>query len=181
MADFQNILKRIEAIRDAVSDAHLLAGSNLIAAQIARIHARGEATDGSQIGTYSDAAYFTSIDRFVSKGRIPKDKISKNEKWVQLPEGYKSFREYSGRQTAFVDLDYTSLMRQSYRFAPTPSGFQCFYEGRTNKESLGVTPIQKLRYAEKNFGKDIIAPSIAERRLIVDTYTKAISRAIISS
>lgn len=178
MPDFGNILSRIGAIRDALSDAHSGAGANLLKEQIARIHERGEASDGSQIGTYSEAAYFTSIDSFVNKSGIPDDEISKNGKWVQLPEGYKSFRDFSGRQTRFVDLDYTSLMRQSYQVDILPDGFQLFYLGTTNEQSKGVTPIQKLRYAENNFGKDIIAPSLDEVQVVVDTYTRAISKAL---
>ena len=179
MPDISDILKRIEAIGDALSNAHGIAGANLHQAQIVRVPARGKATDGSQIGNgYSDKAYFTSIDRFVSRGGIPKENISKNKKWVQLPEGYKSFREYSGRQTRYVDLDYTSLMRQSYRMLPVSDGFELFYDGATNAQSKGVTPIQKMRYAETNFGKEIISMSREERQDVVDDYSNAIRRAI---
>lgn len=178
MSDFSRAFALVGRIKEAIGNAHIVAGANLVASQVQRIHERGEATDGSQIGTYSEAAYFTSINRFVSEGGIPKDKISKNGRWVKLPEGYTSFRQYSGRQTNYVDLDYTSLLRQSYRFAPTVSGFQTGYDGKTNRESAGVTPIEKMRYAEKNFGKKIISPSDQEVRGIVMDYEEAIAKAI---
>lgn len=179
MADLTNILNRIEAIEASLSNAHAIAGSNLLVDQIVRIHQRGEASDGTKLGNgYSEKAYFTSLDRFISKGGIPKENISKNNKWVQLPEGYKSFREYSGRQTAYVDLDYTSLMRQSYRMRPTESGFELFYDGATNPQSKGVTPIQKMRYAEANFGKKIVSMSEDEKLNVLNDYRKAIQNAL---
>jgi len=143
-----------------------IAASTLVAKQLERIHEDGIATDGSKIGDYSDKPYFTSSDKFVSTGGIPKDKISKNKKWVQLPEGYKSFRKYSGRQTDFKDLDYSSSLRQAYLYQLTEKGFVTFYAGGESGDE--ATPINKMRWNESIAKKEIISPSDEEVDLVVN-------------
>lgn len=140
-----------------------IAGANLLAAQSARIHERGQASDGSKLSPYSTTPYYTSLESVINKARVPKKLVSKNKKWVQLPQGYKSLRKFAGRQTGFKDLDYSGLLRQAYTFEVEDKTYTVrfgYAGGKTGRD--GITPYQKMKFNEEREGKDIVAPSEEE-------------------
>jgi len=163
--DFAEILDYADSLPDRLQKGLAIAGNNILAQQLVRIHEDGLASNGSKIGDYSTKPYFTSADRFVNKSGIPADQRGK--KWVQLPEGYKSFRQYSGRQTQYIDLDYSGVMRQSYRVEIENLAFKLGYFGGSGSTD-GVTANEKMAYAEKRHGGPIVAPTKAEETGIIE-------------
>lgn len=159
---FENAIKELDGLFTAMAEAAFLAGNSIVAKQVKRVHTFGKAADGSLIGPgYSTKPYFTSLERFVARGSIPEENISANNKWVQLPEGYKSFREYSSRQTNFVDLRYTSHLEKSYVIRKTENGFVAGYIGSADES--GITAGAKMAIAEEyTYKKSIIGPSADE-------------------
>lgn len=170
MADFSNISRLINRVRTAAQKGAVTGGLDLVDETLVRVHARGEATDGSKLSSYSEKPYFTSLSSFTNRGGIPSNLISNNNRWVQLPEGYKSFRAFSGRQTRQKDLRYTGLLEKAYKLIPKPdgNGFQTGYigAGQDPDPSTGVTPAEKMAFAEKREGKDIIKPNREELQLV---------------
>lgn len=165
MIDFSEILNYADSLPERLQKGLAIAGNNLLSQQLARIHEDGLDSSGNKIGDYSTKPYFTSADRFVNKSGIPADQRGK--KWVQLPEGYKSFRQYSGRQTAYIDLDYSGVMRQSYRVEVENLAFKLGYFGGSGSTD-GVTASEKMAYAEKRNGSAIAAPTKEEEAGIIE-------------
>lgn len=182
MANFSSITNLVDNIIEATQRGALIGAADLIDETLVRVHARGEATDGSKLSSYSEKPYFTSIDRFANRGGIPSDLISKNKKWVQLPDGYKSFRAFSGRQTRQKDLRYTGLLEKAYKLIPRAdgNGFQTGYigSGQESDPISGVTPGQKMGFMEAREGKSIINPNDQELELVEQAILFEIDRVL---
>jgi len=179
---FQSIIKLLDNISEASHRGALIGAADLIDETLVRVHSRGEATDGSKLSSYSEKPYFTSIDRFANRGGIPADLVSKNKKWVQLPEGYKSFRAFSGRQTKQKDLRYTGLLEKAYKIIPNPegNGFKTGYIGSGQEPDpvSGVTPGQKMGFLEAQEKKSIINPNDEELQLVIDAVLVEIDKVL---
>lgn len=181
MADFSEVFKLIDDLQIAAQRGAIAGGLDLIDATLIRVHERGEATDGSKLSGYSDKPYFTSLAAFVNKSGIPSDLVSENKKWVQLPEGYKSFRKFSGRQIKYKSLRYTGLMEKSYNLLPKAgnAGFQTGFIGDSQRvDENGVTAGQKMGFAESREGKAIINPNDAELDLVMRAILLEIDKVI---
>jgi len=65
-------------------------------------------------------------------------------------KGYAKTREKKGRQSRFVDLDFTGVLRQSLINLPNKEGFILRYLGGGSTSEGGVSAAQKMRFAETN-------------------------------
>ena len=159
---FDELIEFVEQIRPAMVRATIIAGQGLLGDVLNRIHVDGKATDGGEIGEegYSTTPFYTAMDSFINRGGIPKENISKNRLWVQLPEGYKSFREYSGRQVSFVDLKYTGGLQNSMLLIQTDTGMIIGYpQQMVGTSEGGIGPDELSEILEDQYGKDIFTPS----------------------
>ena len=165
---FDELIQFVDDFNEKLLSATIIAGQGLLGDLLNRVHREGRATDGSPIGSggYSRTPFYAAMDDFINRGSIPKDKVSKNGKWVQLPEGYKSFREYSGRQTDFVDLKYTGTLQNSMLLVQTENGFAIGYpqQNQPGDEGTreGTDPATLSLELEERYGKDIFAASQSE-------------------
>lgn len=165
---FDELIQFVDDFNEKLLAATIIAGQGLLGDLLNRVHREGLATDGSPISSsgYSDNPFYAAIEEFINRGSIPKDKISQNGKWVQLPDGYKSFREYSGRQTNFVDLKYTGTLQNSMLLVQTENGFAIGYpqQNQPGDEGTreGTDPATLSQELEERYGKDIFAASRSE-------------------
>lgn len=159
MIDVSEIQEFLASLPLKVEQASEVAGFNLVASSVNRVHAQSKDSSGNPItsvqGTgYSTKPFFALTKDFVSRSGIPSTLISKSGKSVQLPEGYKSFRNFSGRQTQSIDLEYSGKTRLEYRHRVKDSGF---IAGYISEESGN-----RMSYAEKRHGSSIIGPTPEE-------------------
>lgn len=179
---FDRIARLLEKYQERSAGASVVVAASLLADIKTRVFEKSTDTSGAEIqntkradpGTgYSTRPYFTNEDQLVSKQRAPKP--SKGG-WIELPEGYKSFREFSGRQTDRIDLDYTSILRQGLIFEPTTAGFEIGFIGGSPSRSGGATVIEKANFAEHRNGAPIFEPSEKEISEAVNTFFEFISQ-----
>lgn len=149
--------------RIVVDQAIRVAGESLVGDMANRIHIDGLDSNGNKIAdSYSSKPFWATLDSFVNKSRVPKRLISKSRKSVQLPEGYKSFRAFSGRRTDTVDLRYTGHLQSSYRFiAETDDTYKVGFIGAQESPD-GLTAAQKAAYLEGLYKKPIFTPTNEE-------------------
>lgn len=111
------------------------AGYSLLGAIKNRIIKDGKNSSGAQIGTYSTKPAYYPRGAFIKKGafkpqgknqifaqdgtRNKKIKRDKGRKTMYLPEGYKELRQIQGRESGFVNLEYSGDLMLSYQGEPT--------------------------------------------------------------
>ena len=160
MADATELLNEIESLPDKVLR---LAASSMFAVHKMRIFGKGEATDGSDIGSYSTKpAYFNPNDfpkRFTPEGKDgDKGPIGdKPRKTKYFEDGYSGVRKETGRRNDKVDLRMTGTLEQSYQAEREGNsvvyGFVFKLSGK------------KAEGAEERFDKPIFEVSKKEREL----------------
>ena len=134
-----------------------------------RIFTAGKAANDSTIGRYSTNSTYVSIEAFektsafnsrveprkraVNKGKSPGGAGSPRTT-IDLPGGYAELRQIQGRESTFVNLDYTGSLRLSFQIGTR--GEAVVY-GTPN-----VTETNKKRWLEQHFAKDIFSLSDEE-------------------
>jgi len=121
-----------------------------------RVQQKGEKSDGSQIGTYSDKGNAGKIAR--SFGSIANQR---QQRAGGFSGSYKEFRQRLGRQTAYVDLTLTGDMLRNFTIIPISQ----------NSLGIGFTSDKeavKARKNEQHFGGPIFDLSADEEKFIND-------------
>jgi hypothetical protein len=146
----------------------------------------GLAADGSKIGQYVGNEGYVSIEgarrRYGSQvptsklrgrgknSRSSKFKNGKPRRSMYFAEGYKGLRELMGRQTSYVDLNFTDNLRMSI-----VSGT----DGLTSKiEFLRDENATLAGHLEENYGKEIFVPTEMQVDALVERLTEAANSAI---
>lgn len=101
----------------------LPAANRLLAARKNAIVREGKASDGTNIGRYSQKPGYYGKGVFVKKGAFrargknggTKFRNGKPHKTMFLPEGYYQFRGIQGRENAFVNLELSGSMLLDYQ------------------------------------------------------------------
>jgi hypothetical protein len=120
--EFRNIQRKFpSAIKKALA--------NVSAFQIRNIRTRTEkgiSVNGSRFRPYSRKAFFFNIG---TEGGTPKYKTFQG--------GYAQFREFKGRQSSYVDLNFSGQMFSSLTSKITPSkGTLFFRQAQANKKAF---------------------------------------------
>ena len=153
------VMQRLESI-----DMDMLCfdiASSLKAKVKHRVHVEGKASDGSQIGTYSESYMKVRTNNFKSKA-IVRGKNKGNPRTV-----YKR-----GADTKII-LSLTRQMEKDFdatKPIPITNGYGIGYSNSHNYE--------KARWNEERYGKQIFAPSDSEKALakeIVSNYVAKIN------
>lgn len=117
LEQYQSRLQQVATqVANRITDAAIIpAGSTLLARIKNRIINEGKGSAGNKIGSYSTKpAYFTR-SKFVKKAAFkPQGKTGKGakkngqaRKSMYLPNGYAQLRQIQGRQSSFVNLEYS--------------------------------------------------------------------------
>lgn len=180
MADFSNVSGLGGELFAKMQRGIAIAANNAKAAADIRVFDQGLDSEGNRIqstnGTrYSEKPFFALRKDFITLNSEGQKNLSSTGKSVQLPEGYKSFRKFSGRKTDRIYLDYSGILRKSYKVRVTEEGFQTGYFGGGESDDNGVTAAEKMAYAESRNGAPIIDPTEEE----IDFMVKDIADAII--
>ena len=145
----------LQALANAITDNReqltLTAAKAAEAALKERVFNNGQAADGSRIGTYS-----TELGRYGASAFAVKSKFkpNPNRRTVTLPDGYAELRSLNGRQTGYVDLQYTGSLLLSIKTTATGDG-----------HAVAIMNDREAAIAdgnEKRFGKTIFAAGTAE-------------------
>lgn len=145
-----------------------------------RIHQKGIASDGSDIGKYSTKpAYFppvSGLPKFDAQGKTGKKVFASGEKKGQAHKtryfetGYSGLRGATGRQVSKVDLSLTGQLDKQFTIIPTEKGY-----------GLGWPDAEKLIRAkglEKHYGKEIWNLTADEREKAILIANEEINNAI---
>ena len=166
---FEQVIAYPEQVRQRTQEAFAIAKTSALALIKERIFDKGLDANLSEIknvkrdnpGTgYSDKAYFALLKDFVNKGSVPNRFVSKTGKSVQLPKGYESFRQFSGRQTNFVDLNYSGVLFNSVLCEQTQEGFKVGIIGGRGGDS--VSAVEKAEFADSRNGSKVFAAAQRE-------------------
>jgi hypothetical protein len=115
-----------------------------------RIQQRGQKSDGSQIGKYSEATLnFKGITgRFggIANKKQSKARLKEFGDTDEFYGGYKEFRESLGRQTEFVDLTLSGETIGAFTVIPISS--DSFGLGFNNAEAAKIAEAQEKKYGE---------------------------------
>lgn len=101
----------------------IVAATKLVSSINRRIIRQGLKTDGTKIGKYSETPFYAGPKAFIVKsknkktGKTGKSKFKngKSHKTMYLETGYKQLREVQGRESSFVNLEYTGSMMNDYK------------------------------------------------------------------
>lgn len=138
----------------------IVAATTLVSSINRRIIRRGLKTDGTKIGKYSEKPFYASPKLFIVKsknkltGKTGKKKFKngKTHKTMFLATGYKQLREIQGRESGFVNLEYTGSMMNDYKV------------GRSGNDIvIGFTNIEESKKRKANderFDGPIFAASV---------------------
>jgi hypothetical protein len=133
-----NIIERLEILRQVIAAPETaerlsqVAAFAVIAEYKNRIFVEGRATDGAQIGQFSTYGGGYSTEPFYqnptkltgvsSAGVTPQGKTGQSRfkngnphKTRYLPQGYKELRELTGRQSGYVDLNFSGALERSIK------------------------------------------------------------------
>jgi len=159
---FRKLITKLKTDLDAAS---LRAANELLADISERIYEKGQASDGSKIGKYSERPFdFTEEMRTGYAGLLPVSKV----KTGTISGGYKEFREKVGREGDFVNLDLTSSLRLNTKVGRSSSG-------RIAVGIVGAEEVAKARDNEKRFGKSIFDPTDAEKEKAKQIFLKTLN------
>lgn len=165
------------------NDIRLVAANAVLASFLERIFEKGKATDGSPIGKYSKKEIWIKVPidgvsnaNFEKIGK-PKKKKGDTEKkayptkeTMYFPNGYKEFKEKSGRKSNKVNLYLTGDLFLSVKLGQT-----------ADKTVIGIVSEEEKEKAEgneKRFGKEIFSLSNDEKQLYFRTVNKEIEKLI---
>ena len=169
------ILQYFDDTLNVLDAAIVIAGEGLAGDMANRVHKDGQATDGGPIGpnpntgeVYSTKPFWADPRDFAKKG-FPQGLLSSTGGSVQLPEGYKDFRAFSGRQVSKVDLRYSGNLQTSYRFTRLGNmSYGVDLLGKGTPPSRGISAAQKAAHLESLYDKEIFSPMAAEYDSFID-------------
>ena len=161
----------VEVIR--VREVAAISGMNTIKADtIVRIFQRGEATDGSAIGSYSKEPIYVSVKKnsqVRSSSLKPSGKYSKEPKFKNgkegksqyFSDGYSGYRAQVGRESEKVNLNLTGQTQQEL-------GSPTVRNGLPSIEFVNDKTVEIAAGNEEHFGKTIFAVPEQE----IDTFVE---------
>jgi hypothetical protein len=169
----ENIIERLRALsfivgsEDTQKRVSLAASIAVLATMKRRIFTDGLATDGSKIGTYSTNPYYQNPNNLIGvavsgvkpmgKNGLSQFKSGKQKKTKYLAQGYKELRDLTGRQSNFVDLNFSGSTSGALQFGLRGN---VAVVGFVNQEAAEI-----IQESETRFGLTIIEPSTNEREL----------------
>lgn len=167
----ENLLTRLRTLSFIVGSdetarrVSIAASIRVLGAMKRRIFTDGLATDGSQIGTYSTNAFYQNPNKLIGvaasgvkpagKNGLSTFKNGKQKKTKYLALGYQQLRELTGRQSDYVDLNFSGSTQGALQFGLRGD---LAVIGFVNQEAAEI-----IAKNEERFGKDIITPSEEER------------------
>lgn len=167
----ENLLARLRALAFVVGmeetafRVSTAASIRVLAAMKRRIFTDGIATDGSQIGQYSTNSFYQNPNKLLGvsiAGLKPEGKngnaVFKNgkpHKTKYLALGYQQLREAAGRQSDYVDLNFSGSMSGALQFGARGN---VSVIGFINEEAAQI-----MADNEERFGKEIVTPTEEER------------------
>lgn len=162
------IVKALEAATEAGNEAML----DLLAELPDRIRERGQATDGTGIGSsYSTTPMYAKLKypqvknaRLKPRGKAAKKgqrnqgkfKNGKPRKSMYLPGGYAELRQLVGRTSPFVNLEFTGNLLDSIQVGSTSTGNKLEFLTQENADLAG--------HLETKYNKTIFAASDIEMK-----------------
>lgn len=170
---FENLLNRLKFLQFVVGNPETqkrvstAAAFTVLAQYKRRIFVDGLATDGSAIGQYSTKPFYqnpnslfgVSVGSVTPVGKNGLDTFKSGKKKVTryLPNGYKELRELTGRQSDFVDLNFSGSTEGSIQVGESGGDVVI---GFTNEKAAEI-----MAGNEERFGKEIVAVSEEEREI----------------
>jgi len=151
----QKLTELSSQIKEVEPRVRRVAGTTLLASNIARIHNEGKAVDDSRIGSYSTKpAYFSperSPKKFTPKGKNGKSKFAngKRKKTRYFSNGYKGLRQEIGRQVNTVDLSFTGKLSREFGIDFQGRGFVI---GWTTKDATAKAVQLENKYGKRIWG-----------------------------
>lgn len=169
----ENLLNRLKLLQLVVGNPQTqtrvstAAAFTVLAQYKRRIFVDGLATDGSQIGQYSTNPYYQNPNNLqgvalsgvspLGKNGLDTFKNGRKKKTRYLAGGYKELRELTGRQSDFVDLNFSGSTEGSIQVGQRGEEVVI---GFANEQSAEI-----MAGNEERFGKEIVATSEEEREI----------------
>lgn len=189
MATPEQIVKQItEGIVEVIKAREVAAISgmnNLKADTVKRIFLRGEAIDGSAIGSYSKEPIYVSVKKnsqvrsssLKPRGKNSTDakfKNGKERKSQYFPDGYSGYRAQVGRESEKVNLNLTGQTQQEL-------GSPTVRNGLPSIEFVNDKTVEIAAGNEEHFGKTIFAVLEQEIDTFVENVLDAQEQAFFKS
>jgi hypothetical protein len=170
---FENLINRLKLLQLVVANPNAqkristAAAFTVLAQYKRRIFTDGLATDGSQIGQYSTKPFYQNPNKLtgvavggvtpLGKNGLDIFKNGRKKKTRYLSTGYKELRDLTGRQSDFVDLNFSGSTEGSIQVGESAGEVVI---GFINEKSAEI-----MQGQEERFGKEIIAVSDEEREI----------------
>lgn len=167
-AVFDDISRRLSAIGPSLDTALQVAADGQLSLCTDRIHTRGIASDGTDIGQYSSTPIYVNPKNspapFQPAGKTGKTVFAKSGQphlTRYFDQGYRQYREEVGLSADRVVLTLRGDLRDGLSVIKTSAGYGLGW----SDESL----YDLSQYLEKKYAKPIWAPTAGERCLIVES------------
>jgi len=170
---FENLLNRLKLLQVVVGNPETqkrvsnAAAFTVLAQYKRRIFTDGLATDGSAIGQYSSKPFYQNPTKLtgvavggvspLGKNGLDTFKNGRKKKTRYLAGGYKELRDLTGRQSDFVDLNFSGSTEGSIQVGTKGDDVVI---GFINEKAAEI-----MQGNEERFGKEIIAVSQEEREI----------------
>lgn len=157
--------------------------SSVYANTIRRIHNKGQAVNGSDIGSYSTKPTLIGAKSFTTKGaaakafaQIKREQKAGTSKWVtvkgnrlaELQGGYKKIREIEGKAINVVNLNRTGKLQFDLKVEK---------QGRDYVIGFQTQYGTKLReYMEEHFSKKIYGLTAQDNKIALDIAMKYVKK-----
>jgi hypothetical protein len=109
----------------------------------------------------------------VSK-RVSKETGKHLQASMYLERGYTQLRELNGRQTGYIDFQFSGSLFQSIQTGKSGSGYVVGFTNLSGKNSRR----EVAEHLEKNYNKTIFSPGVNERQLIKDAMLDELGKVI---
>lgn len=173
--------QRLAANLEKVGPGLFLAVKSVQSQQSERIFVNGQASDGSQIGTYEDTKPVYVSDsagpragKHTGKAGNKKKKNGKDYKTTYY-QSYEAFRQAQGRESGFVNLRLFGHLQTDFNNAPVQ------VDNFTFDIKVSDTSFKKARGNEARFGKKIFLPTQDENKTFLRVLNFELNKILFSA
>lgn len=138
----QEFQKTLEQSKEQLA---LVAAKNAEAELKRRVFNDGQDMYGRRIGSYSTKEAYFPIEAFIKRSVFESN--TRYGKTMYFPDGYKGLRELNGRQTDYVDLNYSGSLMNSIRTEKRPNGYAVVI----SNDDAAIAEKQEKRFKKKIF------------------------------
>jgi len=155
-------------------EANLRAANELYGDLLIRIFEKGHATNDAKIGNYKKYDFYASVNDFARRAQFRPNggkSNNPNNTTFYTPKGWAGVREANGRQTGFIDLDYTGSLKIAIKLIRDT-------DDKIRVSIVSAEEVRKSYSLEKTLKKDIFTPTFEEKAKYLRIFEESVKKSL---